>query len=405
MRIGQEECSIRMSIRMDLLNVILMCFTFYEPSFISHSVYLVIKYLIIIGLLLQYFSWAKRIKPVIIVAALYGGITVVSSILNHMTLNTIIASLFFALQIIDVFIVTKRVIHKYTLHTYLKWLFGIFLIASLLTDALMLFIGYDFSDSAEKYLIGNKFVVAYVHCLTAALAFSTAGSKGLIVGGTRLQLRGTSKRAGAYVYTIYSLLICTKITCATGVVIMATLFLLMLLPNRAKAWIATGKMMVLAAGVANLLMFGSYSLLTNRVVLDFVQNVLGRSANFTGRIQIWTIIFGQIFESPIIGQGYYSDAINVILGYGNPQNGVLKLLLDTGLLGLLFYGILVWKAFKRPESENGSALYPIIIFFYAMLVASLVEINLTHMIVFLSMAIVASSTGCAQGIRTRGKKR
>ena len=140
-----------MSIRMDLLNVILMCFTFYEPSFISHSVYLVIKYLIIIGLLLQYFSWAKRIKPVIIVAALYGGITVVSSILNHMALNTIAASLFFALQIIDVFIVTKRAIHKYTLHTYLKWLFGIFLIASLLTDALMLFIGYDYSDSAEKY--------------------------------------------------------------------------------------------------------------------------------------------------------------------------------------------------------------------------------------------------------------
>lgn len=381
-----------MNIKADIANVILMCLTFYEPAFIPHSVYLVIKYVTIIWLLLRYYWGAKRIRPVIVIVALYGIITVISSIYNHMAINTIVASMFFALQIIDVFIVTERIIHRHTLHIYLKWLFLIFFIEVMLTDLLMLFINYNFSDPEESYLIGNKFVVAYVHCLVAALAFSITGNARIRGKGRRIKIRGTLKRAGAYIFTIYSLLICVRISCATGIVIMAVLLLLMLLPDRVLRVLSSGKTMVLGVAIVNILMFGSYSLLTNRFVLDFVQNVLGRSANFTGRLQIWAIIFDEIMENPLIGHGYYSDSINVILGYGNPQNGVLKLLLDTGVLGLVIYGDLVWKVFKAPEPVNKSAIYPIMAFFYAMLVASLVEINLTHMIAFLAIAIVASTT-------------
>ena len=41
------------------------------------------------------------------------------------------------------------------------------------------------------------------------------------------------------------------------------------------------------------------------------------------------------------------------------------------------------------NGKNFALNFPIIAFLYAMIVASLVEINLTHMIVFMALAIVA----------------
>ena len=81
--------------------------------------------------------------------------------------------------------------------------------------------------------------------------------------------------------------------------------------------------------------------------------------------------------------------IETYLGYGNPQNGVLKILLDTGIIGLLLYSILVFMALRPLNGKNFALNFPIIAFLYAMIVASLVEINLTHMIVFMALAIVA----------------
>lgn len=81
--------------------------------------------------------------------------------------------------------------------------------------------------------------------------------------------------------------------------------------------------------------------------------------------------------------------IETYLGYGNPQNGVLKILLDTGAIGLLLYSILVFVALRPLNDKNFVPNFSMIAFLYAMIVASLVEINLTHMIVFMALAIVA----------------
>lgn len=384
-----------MKIKQDLLNIILICFSFYEPSIIPHGVFLAIKYLTVMWILLKYHDGMKRNKTIIVAVGMYGFITVLSSAYNRMAINTIVASIFFALQIIAVFLISENVIRKYGVMQYVKWLFRYFLVVCLFTDICMLFIGYDFSNAMEKYLIGNKFVVSYVHCFTAALAFTHACDTRIrtsLKGKIAISKTGISKRSIAYAIAIISMLICSKVRCSTGIISSALLIVLMLLPCRITQLLLSGKVMVIGITTINILMFGSYSLLTKPVVLDFVQNVLGKSGNFTGRTQIWAIIFNQIVKKPILGYGYYNDVINNLLGYGNPQNGVLKCLLDTGILGLVTYGFVIIRSFNDYENNSRSEIRPLISFFIVMLVASLAEINLTHMIVFLTMAITFYSS-------------
>ncbi len=380
-----------MKVKRDLIKVVLVCFTFYEPSIIPHNVFLLIKYLVILWMVLSYHSEMKTDRIILAGVLGYGGITVLSSVYNRMAFNTIVASVFYAFQVLAVFLVSKGIIKRHGISQYIKWLFGYFICICFLTDASMLFIGYDFSNPTEVYLIGNKFVVSYVHCFTVALAFARIGEKDnrTLVSNWKVAISktGISRKMTAYVVAVLTIFISAKVTCSTGIVISSLLLVLMFLPSWIIDAVSSGKIMVVAVATINILMFGSYSLLTNPHLLNFVQNVLGKSGNFTGRVQIWAIIFTQIIKKPILGYGYYNDIINNLLGYGNPQNGVLKCLLDTGILGLIAYAFMVLKSFIRPNSDAIYVTRPLIAFFLVMLVASLVEINLTHMLVFLTMAI------------------
>lgn len=380
-----------MKVKRDLIKVVLVCFTFYEPSIIPHNVFLLIKYLVILWMVLSYHSEMKTDRIILAGVLGYGGITVLSSVYNRMAFNTIVASVFYAFQVLAVFLVSKGIIKRHGISQYIKWLFGYFICICFLTDASMLFIGYDFSNPTEVYLIGNKFVVSYVHCFTVALAFARIGEKDnrTLVSNWKVAISktGISRKMTAYVVAVLSIFISAKVTCSTGIVISSLLLVLMFLPSWIIDAVSSGKVMVVAVATINILMFGSYSLLTNPHLLNFVQNVLGKSGNFTGRVQIWAIIFTQIMKKPILGYGYYNDIINNLLGYGNPQNGVLKCLLDTGILGLIAYAFMVLKSFNRPAGDAKYVTRPLIAFFLVMLVASLVEINLTHMLVFLTMAI------------------
>lgn len=385
----------KMKIKLDLIKVIMVCFTFYEPSIIPHNIFLLIKYLVILLIMTSYLYEMKTDRIILAGVLGYGGINILSSVYNGMAFNTIVASVFYAFQILAVFLVSKGIIKKYGISQYIEWLFGYFICICFLTDVSMLFIGYDFSNPAEIYLIGNKFVISYVHCFTVALAFARIGEKDnrTLASNWKVVISkaGILRKAIAYMMAILTILICVKVTCSTGIVISLLLLVLVLLPNWMIDALSSGKIMIIGVLMINFLMFGSYSLLTNPYLLDFVQNVLGKSGNFTGRTQIWAIIFEQIMKKPILGYGYYNDVINNLLGYGNPQNGILKCLLDTGILGLIAYVFMVLKSFNRNTNDVKCETRPLIAFFLVMLVASLVEINLTHMLMFLTMAMISFS--------------
>ncbi len=388
-----------MKVKLDVVEVIFLCLTFYEPSIVPHMMFIGFKYLVLLLLLFCNLKSVKREKGVVFTAAGYGAITIMSSVLNKMAVNTIVASIAYAIQIVDIFIVTEKMIRKYPIKKYLRLILWTFLFMAVLTDALMLVVNYDFLDPEEAYFIGNKFVVSYVHCFISALFFVCTNTTRKMISYSKgkVKVNGFTTRALAYGFTIFSFFICWKVTCSTGMIAIVVLLVMMLIPKKIRGILATGKIMVLGVIIMNILIFGTYSLFTTSFFQSFIQNVLGKSSNMTGRMQIWAIIFEQIKRQPIIGYGYFNSVIETILGYGNPQNGILKLLLDTGILGLVFYAFLAGKSFRMKDSKMLNLIYPLIAFMYSMLVVSLAEINLCHMVVFLTMAI-AVGVGNNRGV-------
>lgn len=390
-----------MKIKLIQLDIIMLCLTFYEITVLPHFVYIGFKYAVVSYLFLRYFLMFKRVKLIVSLAAVYGAVTVFSSVINHMESSTILASFFYAVQIIVIFLVSERFLSRYPLEDYAKIVFGVFLVLILFTDLLMLIKSYNFHNPDESYLIGNKFVVSYVHCFASALAFLIGykTEKVLVINHGKLQFQGMSMRLFAFAFSVFSLLVCRKVTCSTGMIACLILIIMMILPKITRRIISNKNVIVIFTAVVNFLLLGSYSILNTSFIHNLIYGYLEKSETWNGRLVIWDMIFDYIGKKPLTGYGFYNTVVANELGFGNPQNAVLKFLLDAGLLGLIAYAALVWFSFREITPKALHKVYPMTAFFYAMIFAALVEINLTHMVVFMAIAMIY----CASKNTDRGE--
>ncbi len=62
-----------------------------------------------------------------------------------------------------------------------------------------------------------------------------------------------------------------------------------------------------------------------------------------GRIHIWNIYFDMIKKQPWLGYGFASSTRMAIFYTTNTHNGLIAVLLGTGLLGMVFFGAFLWR--------------------------------------------------------------
>lgn len=375
-----------MKIKNSTLDIILLCITFYEITVLPHMLYIFAKYVILLYLLYKYFTECMKIKLMTSFVLLYGMITFFSTAYNRLAANTITASFIYCIQIIDIFIVANRFIKKNDVESLLKIVFKTFLVYIVATDILMMIINYNFSNPAEEYLIGNKFIVSYLHCFEACIYFYLTQKENEKSKKRTHRFRGEIQ---SFMFTAYSVLICYRVTCSTGMVICILLGVLMLIPNKFKNILSDGKPIILSALIFNVLILGSYGLFTNPFVASFISDVMGKSTTWIGRLRIYEVVMNIIVKSPMIGYGYFNNVVSDAVSFnGNAQNGILKILVDSGVIGLIGYAGSIYIGLKNNKEHNDRQLWPLYAFIYTMIAASLVEINLTHMIVFLTVAVI-----------------
>lgn len=84
---------------------------------------------------------------------------------------------------------------------------------------------------------------------------------------------------------------------------------------------------------------------------DFIEKVLNRSADLTGRTQLWEIVKSKILDNPLIGRGIQRSENNGLteynINYVHAHNGELDILYNSGCLGLACYIALVAMAVSR----------------------------------------------------------
>lgn len=80
-----------------------------------------------------------------------------------------------------------------------------------------------------------------------------------------------------------------------------------------------------------------------------IETVLGKNITFTGRTLVWDLSYLIILQSPIIGHGVQEGhgLIHIFNTFVYSHNGVLEVLLQTGVIGLVLYVIPFVMAAKR----------------------------------------------------------
>lgn len=142
---------------------------------------------------------------------------------------------------------------------------------------------------------------------------------------------------------------------------------------------------VVATAVAALVLFG--------VGLDGAIEALGRSPDLTGRMQLWPLVIDAIADRPVLGHGYaafwsthggLADYIEFSLGFRPfyAHNGFLDLALDTGLVGVLLFLVVLLTGFVRAlfaanRIHSAAAVWPLATM-ATFLAANVVESNIAQ---------------------------
>ena len=239
---------------------------------------------------------------------------------------------------------------------------GSFVIAN---DLLLPFMGYNFRNPDEAYLIGNKFFVCFIHLFLACLIY--------------YKYYNTNKKIVYWSIFIYSMLISILVHCSTGTIVLLVAMLMLLIPIQFWRIFSNRKILVLCLVIENILIWGSYAIFQTKFMQYIIVNVFHKSADMTGREKLYEVVLDLVEKQPIFGYGYNSDIFRDMFGYGNAQNGVFHIVIQAGILGAILYFIALYIALGV-KAWNAN-LYAFFVFLYAMIVGSAIEINLGNIFV------------------------
>lgn len=235
------------------------------------------------------------------------------------------------------------------------------------------------------YLLGNKFMVSYFHMALLSLIPLTKKIQNKNKVKQNLKLSA---------YFVYSIIICRIADTMTGVIGLTSIFILLLiLKNRQEILKIISRPVVVLGffGGTNVIFLLSDFLLTNEFVRAFFLKYSHTDTLLSGRLPMYKIVMNAIQSSYIWGYGINYDIVQATLSFGNPQNGILKMLLDYGVIGLIIFLAILWLAFRNVNRlKNVSAFQGPIVFIYGMLLCSLIEINIDALF-FMFLALLANA--------------
>lgn len=214
-------------------------------------------------------------------------------------------------------------------------------------DALMIlnpsqYYGRNDSFYIGTFLLGNKFNVAYTHFFF--LLFEL-----LFLNKKRIH------RVTTLILISIITAICAYVKCSSMIVGLIFLAMLILLPNKIRK-IASGRFTMILYG-ASALFVPLFSYITQiGFVRNLVVNVLHKDLTFTGRANIYIILYGLIRKRFLFGYGYASTIIekttfNGYVGYGNAQNAFFDIFINYGLIGIILYTLLLYTVVSKFKSD------------------------------------------------------
>ena len=303
------------------LMCLLIIVTPYIQQTISNAIKLVIEIIIIYILLSNYqiYKKSKCLKlcyPLLLFLMLAFFSTFLYSGFTTKLLNVLVT--------IGAYILFYVIVHvlsdNYSKDVVLKVLSNNILAYAFVMDVIVIFtLGKGFGNYPERvFLIGNKFMLSYLHMfLLALISYRKLYSINIIK------------------YFLYSFIILLLADTTTGLIGLFVVFLIILFLKKYRKMIdilTDPKVLILFFVLTNTIFLLSNGLTNIGFIREFFLIRSHTSSVLSGRLVMYDICKNAILKRPFFGYGINYDIVRLTLGFGNPQNGFLKLLLDYGIV-------------------------------------------------------------------------
>ena len=265
------------------IDIVLATLLFFAPTDGSGGgAYSLVRYGLIAYLVLKNILCCKSIPIVMMLLSAFSALMAYSTWINTHSPTWSFSGFMFGMGIVAVILVYVDACCRLSTEIVLKRVLVIFIVAILLNDLMMVVLPYNRSDSSTVYLIGNKFIVSYAHCLLSGLM--------LVCYRDKITLNRIIVIIGAFMSYFSG--------SSTGAMMMVAMLALTFVPAKTRFVIANPLFLAASVAVLNILIWGQANLFQMPEFQNFVVNVLHKNPNMTGREQLYAVTFDLVAMKP-----------------------------------------------------------------------------------------------------------
>lgn len=286
----------------------------------------------------------KKYVKVNILMLIFIFIGLTSSMMSKTNIED---SVWFFLRIFTFFFFMEYAYEKGDVKNIFKIFGFLFLFYAVLSLIIDIKFHYLFINYNKNYLIGNKFAISYAAFLSLVMydCYQNNNYKNLKKSNLFIIL--------VFIFTIF---VSYKTDCNTGI-LCCVLYYLISKMNIDK--LKSGPMIITTSLISSVLLISFRDFLLNQKIVQYIiTNLMHRSMDLSGRIQIYENIFTIINEKKLLGHGFgnsYSILYSRILA-PNTQNALLEWWFNSGIFGLLVLLLMFYVIFDNLKKSRINTL-------------------------------------------------
>lgn len=234
------------------------------------------------------------------------------------------------------------------------------------------------SEGISGYEAGNKFYLCYLNIflITIYLLHKTLNEK---------------VKKKVFLLLLLTFALALKTECTTMIIGTVLFYLLAFVfkKDKFRSLLYKPCFYLVTLFVCDILFFISVTwILQIPIVQYIIVDILGEDLTLTGRVNMYARLGEVLNECPLYGFGIGNAYLTtMIYGVGdNAQNGLLNLFIECGMLGVVFYFIMLLSMIKMASCNLST--YPIMCFMYMMLVLSSIEVTFTMYFTAISILLI-----------------
>lgn len=237
-------------------------------------------------------------------------------------------------------------------------------------------------EKIGEYVIGNKFHVCYYNLLTCTLYYYR-----------HFELKKIKEKLFLLALVLIMLANSLHTQCSTMVVgTLVFLMLVFVVPKKVWYKLSSPSLLVTLLVVVDLgFFFFTTWVLQFPIVQDFIVDVLHEDLTLTGRLGIFENISESFSKSMWLGFGNGNSGVVSMFytGVQNPQNGLMEVFLNVGIIGCMAF--LSWLFFAAKEiQEIDMYKYPLVVYILTMIVVSTIEVPFEKTFMFVMILLAAN---------------